>query len=148
MDENTEHSGFAARLSAAVNAHDLERVTACFTEDYVNETPAHPARGFRGRKQVRRNWTRLFEALPDITATILQSSQEQDRVWSEWEMRGRRRDGAEQILCGVIIFGLEGDRARSARFYLEPLDQGDLDIDGAVGRTTGSPAGTQAGGTP
>ena len=75
MDENTEPLRVRrTTLRSGQRARPRTR-HRCFTEDYVNETPAHPARGFRGREQVRRNWTRLFEALPDITATILQSSQ-------------------------------------------------------------------------
>ena len=30
---------FAARLQAATNAHDVDAIVACFTDDYVNETP-------------------------------------------------------------------------------------------------------------
>ena len=44
------------RLVAAINDHDLDALEACFTVDYVNHTPAHPARGFVGRDQVARNW--------------------------------------------------------------------------------------------
>ena len=55
---------FAHRVSAAANSHDIDRVVGCFTEDYRNETPVHPSRGFVGREQVRRNWTRIFAAVP------------------------------------------------------------------------------------
>lgn len=44
------------RLLQATNGRDLDALVACFAEDYVNDTPAHPARGFRGSAQVRRNW--------------------------------------------------------------------------------------------
>jgi hypothetical protein len=36
------------RLSRATNDHDLEALVNCFAPDYVNETQAHPARGFGG----------------------------------------------------------------------------------------------------
>ena len=49
------------RLRRATDAHDVEAIVACFTDDYVNETPAHPARGFVGRDQVRANWSRILE---------------------------------------------------------------------------------------
>ena len=65
----------ADRLAAAVNAHDVDRIVGCFTEDYLNETPVHPARGFRGRDQVRRNWTQILAAVPDIEATVVQADQ-------------------------------------------------------------------------
>ena len=45
------------RLLKAVNAHDLDGLVSCFAGDYVNETPAHPQRGFRGSGQFRTNYT-------------------------------------------------------------------------------------------
>jgi ketosteroid isomerase-like protein len=55
------------RLVAATNAHDLNRLVECFAESYVNETPAHPGRGFRGRQQVRRNWATISPPSPTLS---------------------------------------------------------------------------------
>jgi ketosteroid isomerase-like protein len=143
-DPNMPHAGFAVRLQEATNSHDVDRVVDCFTDDYVNETPVHPARGFEGREQVRRNWTQIFAMVPDIRATVLGTAEVGDKVWSEWEMRGHRPDGAEHVMCGTIIFTLEGhgkeDRARGARFYLEPVDRADVDADHALQRALGDAA--------
>lgn len=132
MDSSAEFPSFAQRISAAVNAHDLDRVVDCFTEDYVNETPAHPARGFRGREQVRRNWTQIFAGVPDICAEVRAYQRNGDEEWSEWEMRGTRRDGSPHLMRGVMLFTLSGDRARAVRFYLEPVDTARTDADEAV----------------
>lgn len=128
------------RLRRAVDAHDIDALVGCFAERYRNETPAHPGRGFEGRAQVRTNWERIFAAVPDIQAEVLQTSFHDDVVWSEWEMRGTRRDGAAHLMRGVIIFGIADDQAQWARFYLEPVDGGDDGIDGAVGRLVDQPA--------
>ena len=120
------------RLRRAVVEHDLDAMLDCFTPDYRNETPAHPGRGFEGREQVRTNWTRIFAGVPDITAEVLRSATEADVVWSEWEMRGTRPDGQAHVLRGVIIFGLSGERASWARFYLEPVEPGEGGVDAAV----------------
>ncbi len=113
---------FLTALQAATNAHDVDALVACFTEDYRNETPVHPARGFSGREQVRSNWQQIFGFVPDMHATVLSSASSGPTLWSEWEMAGTRRDGTQHLMRGVIIFGLDGHRACSARFYLEPVD--------------------------
>lgn len=122
------------RLRQAVDAHDIEAVVACFAPGYHNETPAHPDRGFEGRRQVRTNWTRIFAGVPDISATVLRTAVDGDVVWSEWELGGHRPDGVQQVLRGVIIFGTRAGQFAWARFYLEPVDSGEGGVDAAVGR--------------
>jgi SnoaL-like protein len=106
-------------------------VVACFAEEYVNETPAHPARGFRGRAQVRRNWEQILAFVPDIRATVLHCTADAGMVWTEWEMSGTRRDGSTHLMRGVVLFSVNGliDRAR---FYLEPVDDGPATVDDAI----------------
>ena len=128
------YATFAHRLSAAANSHDIEQVVACFTDDYLNETPVHPARDFRGREQVRRNWTAIFAGVPDIVTTVLRADEVGDEVWSEWEMRGTRRDGVAHLMRGVMRFTVVADQASAVRFYLEPVDATDLDADESVQR--------------
>jgi ketosteroid isomerase-like protein len=110
------------RLARATNDHDLDAIVACFAPDYVNETPAHPERGFRGPEQVRRNWAQILDGVPDIEARVLALVAEGDTVWSEWEMAGTRRDGAAHLMRGVIIFVVGDALIRAARFYLEPVE--------------------------
>jgi ketosteroid isomerase-like protein len=122
------------RLLQAVNAHDLEALVACFAEDYVNETPVHPSRGFVGRAQVRRNWEQIFAFVPDIAAAVLRVAVSGEVAWTEWEMRGTRRDGTPHLLRGIILFGVVGGLARWARFYLEPVDAAGGTVDDVIGR--------------
>ena len=126
------------RLRDATNAHDIEALVDCFADDYRNDTPAHPGRSFDGQAQVRLNWEQIFAAVPDIRAEVIASAVEGDVVWSEWEMGGTRRDGAQHLMRGVIVFGVRGDRAEWARFFLEPVDPGDDDATAAVRRIIGS----------
>jgi ketosteroid isomerase-like protein len=122
------------RLRDAVNEHDLEKLAACFAADYRNDTPLHPARGFTGQEQVRRNWERIFALVPDISAQLLRCAVDGDTVWSEWEHRGTRPDGSPHLMRGVVIFGMSGEVAVSARFYLEPVNDDGADVDTAVAR--------------
>lgn len=126
------------RLCDAVSHRDLGALVACFSPDYINETPAHPARGFAGSDQVRANWERLFSGLTNLAATVLDAvcvdQPGGEVVWSEWRIEGRRSDGQNQELRGVIVFEVTGGLFTRARFYLEPLDSGGEDVAAAVGR--------------
>jgi ketosteroid isomerase-like protein len=122
----------AARLNSAMNRHDLEALVECFAEDFVNETPAHPARSFRGRAQVRKNWAQIFASVPDLEADMVASAGDADIVWTEWEMRGTRLDGAPHLMRGVSVFKVSDETFSSVRFYLEPVEQGGVGVDGAV----------------
>ena len=117
------HAKFAVRLEQATNAQDVEAIVACFTDDYINQTPAHPSRGFVGTEQVRRNWTTMFASVPDLRTRVLASHRAGDTVWTEWQMQGSRVDGVRYHLRGVIVFELRGDQASGCRFYLEQVDQ-------------------------
>ena len=120
------------RLLQATNGHDLDALVACFAEDYVNDTPAHPARGFRGSAQVRRNWEQIFAFVPDLRAHVARQVVDGDSVWTEWTMRGTRKDGTAHEMAGIIVFGVDGGLIRWARFFLEPVDHGDQTVDRAV----------------
>ena len=120
------------RLAAAASRHDLDALVGCFAPDYRNETPAHPAQGFTGRGQVRRNWEQIFTFMPGITATVLRSCCQGEVVWSEWEMTGARPDSTALQMAGVIIFGVRGGLFSWARFYLEPVQPGGPDADQAL----------------
>jgi ketosteroid isomerase-like protein len=142
LDDATNGREVLARLERATNAHDIDAVVSCFASSYRNDTPVHPERGFTGREQVRRNWEQIFAAIPDVTAKVLRSSVSGDEVWSEWEHRGTRRDGSAHVMRGVVIFGVADNLLAWARFYLEPVQEGGDNVDGAVRRqvnAAGSP---------
>jgi hypothetical protein len=69
------------RLHQAINDHDLDALVACFAADYDNRTPAHPARGFTGAEQVRRNWTGILGAVPDLKADLVACTVDGDVAW-------------------------------------------------------------------
>ena len=122
------------RLRHATNAHDIEGIVACFAGDYRNETPLHPARGFIGNEQVRRNWTHILAAIPDVSTEIVAVLGDGDTVWSEWEHRGTRADGSTHLMRGVIVFGVRGGVIATARFFMEPVDEAGEGVDVAVQR--------------
>ncbi len=125
------------RLLRATNDHDIDALVGCFAPGYVNQTPGHPARGFHGNEQVRRNWTQIFAAVPDLTAEIAGLAEAtgpdgENLVWTEWQMSGSRSDGSAHLMRGVIIFTVSQTQITAARFYLEPVDTGNNSVDAAV----------------
>src|SRR3954471_19820116 len=133
---HTSASGVIDRLIRATNDHDLDGIVDCFAADYRNETPAHPARGFVGREQVRRNWGQILGAVPDLVADVRMIADD-STAWTEWEMRGTRVDGSPHLMRGVVIFEVRDGEASAARFYLEPVDAGGPEIDQAVRQAVG-----------
>ncbi|TXN28127.1 nuclear transport factor 2 family protein [Lacisediminihabitans profunda] len=134
MDDSSDPESLVTRLAAATNAHDLDALVDCFADDYLNETPAHPSQSFTGAEQVRRNWAQLFAGIPDLRALVLSTAVDGAVAWTEWELSGTRRDGAPQLMRGVIIFTVAEGRATSARFYLEPVELDGPDADAAAAR--------------
>jgi len=135
-------------LREAMTAHDPAALAACFAVDYRNETPVHPSRGFTGREQVRANWSRILGEVPDLVADLVRWAREpaesEPAVWTEWQWTGHRSDGIPFCMRGVTVFGIGPDEMgvdgvapgpdviRWARFYMEPADPDEIDVDEAV----------------
>jgi ketosteroid isomerase-like protein len=130
------------RLLAAINAHDLEAMVACFADDYRNEWPAHPQRGFKGSAQVRTNWSQIFAGVPNLQARLPRMAVDGDTVWTEWDLAGTRRDGAPHLMRGVSIFGVADGRLAWVRFYLEPVEETSGDVNAHTRRVVGTTAAT------
>ncbi len=124
--------GIVDRLITAMNSHDAGAVAALFAVDYRSEQPLHPSRGFGGREQALANWTSVFEGVPDFSAARLSSTSADGTVWMEHHWTGTHRDGSPFSMRGVIVAGVDEDRIRWARLYMEPVDGDDADIDRAV----------------
>jgi ketosteroid isomerase-like protein len=128
------------RLVAATNAHDLERLVACFAADYRLEAPTHPGRSFSGTAQVRRNWAGIFAAVPDLVTRLVSAAVDGEVVWTELEMIGTRRDGVRHWMCGVFVFVVVAGQIRSGRMFLEPVEEAGGTMDAAVHALVGGPS--------
>ena len=138
-------------LIAATNRRDLDGLVDLFAADVRSDTPAHPARSFVGRDQVRRNWQQILGAIGDLEATIEASSSGPGRtlgsetVWAEIAFDGRRADGAPWRMRGVTVNEVVDGRIASLRFYLEPVDDAAVDADAAIQRAVAVPADASVG---
>jgi ketosteroid isomerase-like protein len=125
------------RLQKALNAHDIEAFVACFDADYDSKQPAHPDRGFRGREQVRQNWSAIFEGVPDFRSELVRADGGGDVEWSEWRWQGTHPDGTRLDMAGVIVCGVREGLVIWARLYVEPVEHHGAGIDAAVRSMTG-----------
>ncbi|MGH2922204.1 MAG: nuclear transport factor 2 family protein [Gaiellaceae bacterium] len=130
----------AKRLIDATNAHDLEAMLACFQPDYRSEQPAHPARTFEGIDQVRKNWSTLMEAVPDIRWEVLRSAETADEAWLEARLTGTQEDGTTLDEIGVVILGVEQDKIAWGRLYVKEIEADGGDIDATVSEMAGRDA--------
>jgi ketosteroid isomerase-like protein len=120
-----------------MNAHDIEAFVACFADDYRSEQPAHPSRTFTGRDQVRENWSRLFDSIPDFRSELLRIADVDDTEWGEWVWQGTKEDGTPLEERGVTIMGIREGRIVWGRLYLEETEREGADIAETVRRIAG-----------
>ena len=122
------------RLRAAMNQHDLEAFLACLSADYRSEQPVHPQRGFAGREQVEKNWSAMFEGIPDFHAELLSTATEGDTVWAEWRWAGTRANEAPLDMRGVTLFEIKNGQIVSGRLYMEEVEEAGADVGETVRR--------------
>jgi ketosteroid isomerase-like protein len=141
---NARPAEVIGRLHLAMNEHDLRAFLDCFDPDYRSEQPVHPDRGFGGREQVEKNWSALFDGIPDFHAELIASVTDGDALWSEWHWTGSRADAAPLDMRGVTLFRIEDGRIVSGRLYMEEVEEAGGDIDDTVRSLT---EGTRSQGT-
>jgi ketosteroid isomerase-like protein len=130
-------AALAAAIAAAMNARDVDAFVSLIEPDYDSQQPAHPDRAFRGRDQVRANWSAVFAGVPDFRADLIASAVDADTLWTEWRWSGTHDDGSRLDMAGVIILGLRSGRIAWARLYIEPVEQDGGGIDAVVREMSG-----------
>ena len=123
-------------MHAAMNAHDIDAFVACFAADYDSVQPTHPDRAFRGREQVRANWSAVFSGVPDFRAELVRLDAVGDVAWTEWRWEGTQSDGGRLDMAGVIVLGVRDELVAWARLYVEPVEEAGAGIDAAVREMT------------
>jgi hypothetical protein len=133
---NPSLKGVLERLQHAQNQHDLDAFVACFAPDYQSEQPVHPDRAFRGREQVRKNWSTVFTEIPDFRAELLRTTAEDDTVWAEWHWSGTLAEGGRFDWQGVTLFGVQENHIQWGRLYMEPVQESGAGIDATLQNMT------------
>ena len=121
-----------------MNERDIESFVLLFADDYESQQPAHPDRAFRGRDQVRENWSSIFASVPDFSADLLDIASVGDTLWTEWRWRGTHADDSRLEMAGVIVMGVRDGLISWGRLYVEPIEEAGAGIDAAVARMSGT----------
>ncbi len=120
------------RLTAALNDHDPEAMVALFHADYESRQPAHPARTFVGRAQVRANWEAMFAGVPNLRAELVRSVRNGDTTWCEWAWSGTRADAQPFEVRGVTLFQVHDEIIVAGTLYMEDVETEGIGIEQAV----------------
>ncbi len=119
-------------LHTAQNQHDLDAMVACFALDLQSEQPVHPGLEFAGSDQVRKNWSIIFNSVPDIKSELLSSAIDGDTVWAEWRWYGHRLDGAAHDVRGVTILHVQNGQIARVKLYMEQVQAVHAGIDARI----------------
>ena len=102
-------------LSAAFNAHDLDRIMEFFAEDCVLEMPrgSQPwGARFQGKRNVREALATRFEGLPDVhygnAEHFVDSAA--DTGISKWTLTGTNRDGTRMEVRGCDFYSFRNEK--------------------------------------
>lgn len=78
---------------AAVRRHDVEAIVALYANDAVETSPAFCTER-SGPEGVRRTYTELFQAFPDISDDVTSIVVEGERVAVQFTARSKKPDGS------------------------------------------------------
>jgi len=112
-DGNSE--ALLKEFASAWNAHDLERMMDCMSDDCEFLTSAGPQRhGQRhiGRDAVRQAFKAVLDSMPDAHWHGRQLVVQGDTAFSLWTLTGTKADGSRVDVDGVDHFDLRGGKVR------------------------------------
>lgn len=125
--ETTANKDVVCRYFAAVNAGDLDTITALLDDDVTFWVPPSLPDGveFRGKAMVLKLFTEsvgLYDASAGLSVTIHSLTADEDRVAAELQIRGRAAaGGAEYENWYHFLFRFREGRIISIREHLDSL---------------------------
>jgi steroid delta-isomerase-like uncharacterized protein len=109
----------------AFNAHDVDAIMACFTDDCVMDMPRGPGPGGRrlvGKEAVREGIQSRFDGIPDVHYGDDRHFVCGDRAVSEWTLRGTQRTGEPIEVRGCDLFELADGKIRRKDSFWKIVD--------------------------
>jgi ketosteroid isomerase-like protein len=118
-DESATRAAVDA-FNEAFNAHDVDSVMACMTEDAVFESTAPPAgERHEGAAAVRAAWEAFFAASPTAHFDAEEVVTTDDRCIVRWVYSWRDDGGAEQRLRGVDVLRVRDGKVAEKLAYVK-----------------------------
>jgi ketosteroid isomerase-like protein len=101
------------RFVDAWNAHDVEALLDCMTEDGIFHASAGPSplgATYAGREELRKGYTAVWETFPDAQWTNGRHFISGSDACSQWTFTGTKRDGTRVAVLGCDLFTIRGGR--------------------------------------
>jgi steroid delta-isomerase-like uncharacterized protein len=125
LTDTHPNASLVRELIEAWNAHDAERVAACYAEDFEGEDVAQ-AEPQRGPHDIRRITLFYLRAFPDVQIELQDAVFDGDKVVMVWVLRGTQRGtfmripptGRRVAVRGTTLLTLRhGQIARAVRIW-------------------------------
>jgi ketosteroid isomerase-like protein len=110
---------------AAFNAHDVDAIMACFTDDCVLDMPRGPGPGGRrlvGKQEVRTGIQSRLDGIPDVHYGDDRHWVCGDRGVSEWTLRGTQVSGEPIEVRGCDLFEFRDGKISRKDSYWKIVD--------------------------
>ena len=107
-------------FAEAWNAHDLDSLMSCMTDDCVFEASTGPdvcGKRSAGREEVRAAFTRVFADFPDAQWLDARHFAAGDRGVSEWTFAATRADGTKIEVNGCDLLTFRDDKIAVKNSY-------------------------------
>ena len=97
------------KFAAAWNAHDVDALLECMTEDgifYGSAGPEPDGATHQGQEALRTSYAALWQMFPDAAWNDVNHFVDGDRAVTEWRFTGTKADGSKVNVRGVDVFTL------------------------------------------
>jgi len=111
MASDDEKLALLERFADAWNAHDVDGLMACMSEECAFHGSAGTAAEgtvYRGRDAVRAGYAAIFDAFPDARWNNPRHIVSGERGMSQWRFTGTAKDGTRAEVDGCDLFEFDG----------------------------------------
>ena len=95
------------KFAAGWNAHDIDTLLDCMTDDgvFYGSAGAEPdGATTKGKEELRASYAALWQTFPDATWNDVQHFVVGDRAVTEWRFTGTKTDGSKVNVRGCDVF--------------------------------------------